>query len=131
MTRKNAATAGLGLVALLWAIPAAAQTRCTQETLPVRGTPVTIGYCVTGTPAVNADGETTVVVAASYSVAGRSVPRSESLHFVSGERVSRVLDSFALAALGLDGVLHLTLSYSGGLVAIEGALLTPGAITIK
>jgi hypothetical protein len=42
-----------------------------------------------------------------------------------------VLESLDLSKLGLSGTLHLTLAYVQGLVHVEGALLTPGAITIK
>jgi hypothetical protein len=38
----------------------------------------------------------------------------------------------ALDEAGLTGqTLHLTLVYTSGLVRVDGALLTPGAITIK
>jgi hypothetical protein len=119
------------LLFLAGSLPAAAGNGCTQETLVVRGTPVTIGYCVNGAPrSTNAD-ELLVPVAASYGAPGGSFSASRELHFVAGEGVSRVIENLDLARLGLTGTLHLTLAYSGGLVRIEGALLTPGAITIK
>jgi hypothetical protein len=41
------------------------------------------------------------------------------------------MDRLDLRPLGLSGVLHLTLAFASGTVRIEGALLTPGGITIK
>jgi len=57
--------------------------------------------------------------------------RTSDLHFLAGEGVSRMLESLYLTKLGMSGTLHLTLAYVQGLVQVEGALLTPGAITIK
>jgi hypothetical protein len=104
---------------------------CSQETLLVQGTPLTIGYCVSGALRANGAAEVIVPVTVTYSAPGGSVRRSADLHFLSGERVSRVLQSLDLTGVGLSGTLHLTLDYSHGLVQVEGALLTPGAITIK
>ena len=104
---------------------------CSQQTLSVQGAPLTIAYCING-PTRAADGaEMVVPVTVTYSAAGGSVRRSAELHFLAGEGVSRVLQSLDLAPVGLSGTLHLTLAYSHGLVQVEGALLTPGAITIK
>jgi hypothetical protein len=108
-----------------------AASPCTQETLSVRGTPVMIGYCISGTPQSTGAAEILVPVNATYSSPSRTVRRALELHFLAGESVSRVLESVDLDGLGLSGVLHLTLAYSRGVVQVEGALLTPGAITIK
>lgn len=104
---------------------------CTQETLSVQGTPVSIGYCVSGAVRANGADELVVPVSATYSAPGGTLRHSSELHFMSGERVSRVLESLDLSKVGLSGTLHLTLAYSRGVVRVEGALLTPGAITIK
>ncbi len=104
---------------------------CSQATLSVQGTPVMIGYCVTGALRANGTAEIIVPVTLTYSAAGRSVRRPLELHFLSGESVPRVLQSLDLRPMGLTGTLHLTLDYTRGLVQVEGALLTPGAITIK
>ncbi|MEO9169641.1 MAG: hypothetical protein ABI282_00445 [Candidatus Baltobacteraceae bacterium] len=119
------------LAAALAVVPAAAaaQDNCSRETLPVRGTPVTIGYCVSD--AVRAAGEVSVAAAGTFSAPGGSYSRSSTMRFITGEGPSRVLENVPLAQLGLRGTLHLTLVYSGGLLHIESALLTPGAITIK
>lgn len=113
------------------AAPATAGSPCTQETLNVQGSPVTIVYCVTGSLRANGAEEVVVPVAATYSAPEGSLRRSLNLRFVAGEGVSRVLESLDLTKVGLTGTLHLTLAYSRGMVHIEGALLTPGAITIK
>jgi hypothetical protein len=120
------------LVALaLWATGVAAAPGCTQETLNVRGTPVTIGYCINGAARTTDGDELIVPIVASYAAPGGSFSRASDMHFVAGEGVSRVIESLDLSRLGLTGTLHLTLAYSEGRVRIEGALLTPGAITIK
>ena len=120
------------LTLLACAAPAAAATSpCTQETLTVEGAPLQIGYCVSATPHSDGQDEVIVPVSARYSAPGGSLERSLEFHFVAGEGVSRVLESLDLTKVGLTGVLHLTLAYSHGLVRVEGALLTPGAITIK
>src|SRR5580704_10047928 len=116
------------------ALPVAvgAQQRCSQETLNVRGTPVTIGYCVAAAPKSGAGEEILIPVQASYAAPGGSFARAEDLRFISGEGSSRVVENLHLGPLGLGAqTLHLTLLYTGGVVRIEGALLTPGAITIK
>jgi hypothetical protein len=104
---------------------------CTQETLTVEAAPVTIGYCIDGSLKANGAEEVIVPVAATYSAPGGTLRRSIELHFIAGEGVSRVIESLDLTKIGLTGTLHLTLAYSNGLVRLEGALLTPGAITIK
>jgi hypothetical protein len=111
--------------------PAAAAPACTQETLVVRGTPVTIGYCIEGAARSAGGDEIVVPAVASYGAPSGSFSRVRQLHFVAGEGVSRVIENLDLSRLGLTGTLHLTLAYSGGLIHVEGALLTPGAITIK
>lgn len=112
-------------------VAASAQSGCSKETLPVRGTPVTIGFCVTGTPSRAVGSELLVPVAASYSAAGGSFGQNVVLRFIEAEGPSRVIQDVDLAKLGAQGTLHLTLVYKGGTVSIESALLTPGAITIK
>ena len=111
--------------------PATAAPACTAETLNVNAVPVRLEYCVSGSPRQSGGQEIELPVAATYSGNGRSVSRELKLHFLAGERVSRVLESLDLSALGMTGTLHLTLAYADGDVRVEGALLTPGAITIK
>ncbi len=111
---------------------ALAQAHCSRETLTVRGTPVTIGYCVQSPPAAAGGGEMRLPVQGNYSAPGGSFTQASVLRFVTGEGPARVLQSVSLARLGLTGTLHLTLQYgSDGVVRIQSAMLTPGAITIK
>ena len=70
-------------------------------------------------------------VSESYSTSRGAFTQQSTLQFISGESASRVIEDIALARLGLEGTLHLTLVYHGGLVRVESALLTPGAITSK
>ncbi len=110
---------------------AAVAAQCTAETLSVQGTPVTITYCVTGPARSTGTQEMIVPVSATYSAPAGSLSRTGELHFLAGEQTSRVLESVDLTKLGLVGTLHLTLAFDQGTVHVEGALLTPGAITIK
>ena len=110
---------------------ALADPGCTQETFSVQGRPLTISYCVSAAPRTNGADEVVVPVSATYVAAGGTLRRSSELHFMAGERVSRVIESLDLTRVGLTGTLHLTLAYTRGLVRVEGALLTPGAITVK
>lgn len=113
-------------------LAASAQGRhCTRETLAVKGTPVTIGYCINGAIRPTIGGEIAVPVQASYSAPGGSFQEVLTLRFLSGEGPSRVIRNLALSDVGSTGTLHLTLVYSGMDVSIESATLTPGAIIIK
>ena len=58
----------------------------------------------------------------------RTRPRSTCS---GGAAVSRAVDDVALTPLGINATLHLTLAYRGGAVAIEHALLLPGATPLK
>lgn len=127
----------VALAALIATIPqlgvhaAAAEDHCSRETLAVRGTDVTVSYCLAAPPQRVGSQELALDVDGSYSSSGGSFSRRATLHFVSGEGPSRVLQNVELAPLGLSGTLHLTLVYSGGLIRIESALLTPGAVIVK
>ena len=107
------------------------QSSCTQETLRVEGSPVTIGYCIARPVRTTAAGELVVLVTETDAAPAGTLRRATELHFIAGEGVSRVIESLDLTKIGLTGTLHLTLAYTRGLVNVEGALLTPGAITIK
>lgn len=111
---------------LLFCAPAGAQdSRCTREVLNVKGTPVTVGYCV-----VASHGES-VEVSESYHSPKGSFSQTSPLAFIPGDDPSRVIEDVSLSQLGLSGTLHLTLVMHAGAVHIEAAILTPGAITIK
>lgn len=120
----------LALVLVLTAGAAAPSgERCSHETVSVRGTPVTIVLCVTA--AADAGGVTTVTLDGSFQAKQNSFNQRSSIRFITGEGPARALQSVDLSPLGLTGVLHMTLLYSGNVVSMEHALLTPGAITIK
>ncbi|MBV8355418.1 MAG: hypothetical protein JO101_08875 [Candidatus Eremiobacteraeota bacterium] len=124
----------LALWTLLAVVPAhglPAATDCTQETLTVQNTPLSLVYCVTGPPRRGGTTEILVPFTVRYAARGASAQRAGELHFLADESVSRVLSTIDLSAVNLVGTLHLTLAYAHGLVHVEGALLTPGAITIK
>lgn len=112
---------------------ASAQTagRCTHETLRVRGTPVRAEYCVTAMPAGKPGRDLPVPVSETFSTSRASFSQQATLRFIAGEPASRVIEDVDLGRLRLQGTLHLTLVLRGGAVAVEGAMLTPGAITIK
>lgn len=116
----------VSLVLALGATAAAQTGRCTSEVLRIKGTPVTVGYCVLGTQSAS-----TVQVRETYSSPRGSFSQTAPLAFISGDDPSRVIEDVSLAQLGLSGTLHLTLVMRGGAVRVEAALLTPGAITIK
>lgn len=104
---------------------------CSTQTLTIEATAVTVSYCVNGVSHATGTQEIAVPVVETFASSSHSLRRSSELHFLAGEGVSRVIESLDLAQLGLAGTLHLTLAYVDGLVQVEGALLTPGAITIK
>lgn len=110
---------------------AGASGACTSETLGVQGTPITIAYCVTGKAKATAGQEILVPYNATFSGPRGTVGKTGDLHFLAEDGVSRVIYNLELSNLGMQGTLHLTLAYVGGTVRVEGALLTPGAITIK
>lgn len=104
---------------------------CTRETLNVRGTPLTVSYCVTGSAAAAPGHDLPVRVSESYATSRGSYSQASTLRFIAGEDSSRVIEDLALDKVGLQGTLHLTLLLRGGLVRVDSAMLTPGAISIK
>lgn len=130
MIRRLGATIAL-VAAAATPLAGNAQPRCSHETLAVNGTAVTVAYCIQTEPRANSSLELIVPVQESFSAPSGSFGRFSQLHFVAGEGASRILEPVDLAPLGLEGTLHLTLIYAEGLIQIEGAFLTPGAIKIK
>lgn len=110
---------------------ASAQEGCTHETLIVKGTPVRASYCVTRTSRAPSSREVLVTVAQTFSSPKGSFSEDAPLQFVAGVDPARVIQDVDLTQAGIAGTLHLTLSYRSGLIHIEAAMLTPGAITIK
>lgn len=126
-----------GLVSIVLALlaggAATAQpaSRCTHERLAVRGQALQATYCSGSSAGAQPGHELLLPVAETFSTARGSFTQNVTLAFISGEDSSRVIEDVALDRAGLSGTLHLTLVLRAGLVYIESAMLTPGAITIK
>jgi hypothetical protein len=109
----------------------AADAPCSHDTLTVDGTPIAVTLCATPQPPRDAGRSIPVTVDESFRTSRAGFTRSALLEFLAGSDVSRTIDDVPLAPLGITKTLHLTLSYRGGLVRIEHALLLPGAIPLK
>lgn len=131
----RAATLALSLGAVAAIAPTHAQGqptgRCTRETLSVRGTPLTVSYCVTELGQATPGRDLPVRVSETYSTPKGSVTQDTTLRFIAGEESSRVIEDLALGRVGLEGTLHMTLLLRNGVVRVDSAILTPGAITVK
>lgn len=123
-----AITVALGLAGTAWAQPA---SHCTRDTLFIRGEPVTATLCVTSSSRAAGGSELRVGLTETYSAPRGTLSQPVALTFIAGEATSRVIEDLPLERLGMTGTLHLTLGLRGGLVRIENAILTPGAITVK
>ncbi len=123
--RTFAATVAL-LVASAAAAPAQPAQRCSHETFPVAGQPVTVTVCA-GAP----DSGKTVAVTETFKNAATSFSHSASIDVLPGASASRAVDDVGLTPLGLRYTLHLTLAYRDAAVSIEHALLLPGAVPLK
>lgn len=105
--------------------------RCTHDTLSIQGQAVAATYCVTSPGRAAPGQEFRVGVTETFIASRREISQPVSLAFIAGEANSRVIEDLPLERLRLTGTLHLTLGLRGGLVRIESAILTPGAITIR
>jgi hypothetical protein len=105
--------------------------RCTRETLSVRGTPLTVSYCVTRVADAAPGRDLPVEVAENFSTPRGAWSQQTTLRFIAGEEASRVIEDLPLSRVGLAGVLHMTLLLRGGSVHVDSAMLTPGAVSIK
>jgi len=116
----------LALLALS-AASAAAQPgqRCSRDTFDVNGKAVIVTVCA----AAPQGGK--VAVSESFKGGSGSFSHAAAIDVLSGATVSRAVDDEALAPLGINATLHLTLAYRGGAVSVEHALLLPGAIPLK
>jgi hypothetical protein len=130
MDRRIALVAVLAL-SIGTSAPAQPAERCTRETLSVRGTPLTVSYCVTRMGAASPGRDLPVEVAESFSTPHGSMDQRTTLRFIAGEESSRVIEDLPLEHLGLAGTLHMTLLLRGGAVHVDSAMLTPGAVTVK
>ncbi len=100
--------------------------RCSHETFPVAGQPVTVTVCA-GAP----DSGRSVLVGETFKNAATSFAHTTSIEVLPGAAASRTVDDVTLAPLGLQFTLHLTLAYRDAAVSIEHALLLPGAVPLK
>ena len=121
-------TLTLALTSLTLAAP---PESCTHETLHVKNTPVSITYCAPPIRAEAAGRTVALPLRESFSSPKGAFSQTSNLEFLAGDEPSRVIEDVSLQKLGIDGTLHLTLVLRRGAVAIEGAMLTPGAITLK
>lgn len=123
-----AATLALSVYGTVSAQP---ESRCTRETLMVRGTAVLATYCVVSGGRAAPGHDLPVAVQETYAGPKGSFTQEATFRFIAGEEASRVIEDVPLGHLGLEGTLHVTLVLRAGLVHVEGAMLTPGAVTIK
>jgi hypothetical protein len=100
--------------------------RCSRETFAVGGQAVAVTVC-----AAPADGARTVPVAETFKAGSGSFTHTTSIEILPGASASRAVDDVSLSPLGLSYTLHLTLAYRDSGVAIEHALLLPGAVPLK
>ncbi len=113
-------------IAPVLAQPGQPAVRCTHDTFPVGGQPVAVTACA-GAP----DGGKSVTVTETFKGGSGSFTHVTSIEVLPGAAASRDVDDVALAPLGLQYTLHLTLAYRDAAVVIEHALLLPGAIPLK
>jgi len=100
--------------------------RCAHDTFAVAGQPVTVTACA-GAP----DSGRTVAVSETFKGSVASFGHATSIEVLAGASASRTVDDVALTPLGLPYTLHLTLAYRDAGIAIEHALLLPGAVPLK
>lgn len=106
--------------------PGQPASRCAHDTFPVGGQPIVVTACA-GAP----DSGQTVAVTETFKGASGSFNHVMSIDVLPGASASRAVDDVALAPLGLQYTLHLTLAYRDATVLIEHALLLPGAVPLK
>jgi hypothetical protein len=118
----------LALLAAASIAPALAQPaqRCSRDAFPVAGQSVAVTVCA-GAP----DGGKTVAVTETFKSGGGSFNHTTSIEVLPGAAASRAVDDVSLAPLGLNFTLHLTLVHREAAVAVEHALLLPGAVPLK
>lgn len=106
--------------------PGQPPSRCSHDTFPVAGQSVVVTACA-GAP----DSGKTVAVTETFKGTAASFTHSTSIQVLAGASASRAVDDIALAPLGLQYTLHLTLAYRDAAVIVEHALLLPGAVPLK
>ena len=105
---------------------------CSHDTLSVDGTAVNVQICATEPSKPAPSGKTaSLPVTETLSTKDQSFTRTTTLDFLGGEELSRTIDNVPLAKLGIPKTLHLTLAHKAGSLALEHALLIPGAVTLE
>ena len=89
------------LTGILTGAAAAQGSRCTRETLSVRGVPLTASYCISSETTAATAHDISVAVAESYVTARGSLSQQNTLQFISGENASRFIEDVPLTRLGL------------------------------
>jgi hypothetical protein len=119
--------AALAALLVVSTAPAAAQNpgRCDRQTFPVNGQSVAVTVCA------SAPRGHSVAVNETFSRGAQSFSRTTTIDVLPGADVSRAVDDASLTPFGLPFTLHVTLAYRGGNVAVEHALLLPGAVPLK
>jgi hypothetical protein len=99
--------------------------RCSRESFPVDGTPLSISVCAP------TDARSPVAIAETLARGSASFERTLTVDVVPGASVARAVDEIPLDQLGVAKRLHLTIAYRAGRATIEHALLLPGAVVLK
>jgi len=107
------------------AVSAQPAGRCSHDAFPVAGQTIGVTVCA-GAP----QGKSVQVTETLKGRSG-SFSHTTSVDVLPGTATSRAVDDVGLTPLGLTYTLHLTLAYREGSVAIEHALLLPGAVPLK
>jgi hypothetical protein len=127
-------TLAFGFAASAFAAPLSAGALdqvCAKQTLVIDGTPVNIQLCAP-TALVGDGGVIHVPVSESLSTKASAFARTVDLEFLAGDEISRSIDDVPLARLGFGKeALHVTIARTPNSIALEHALLLPGAIPLK
>jgi hypothetical protein len=107
------------------AAPAQPAQRCARDSFQVGDQTVAVTTCA------GADNGKTVAVTETFKGRSASFNHTTAIEVLPGASASRAVDDVSLTPLGLPYTLHLTLAHRDGAVAIEHALLLPGAVPLK
>ncbi|MDQ2857895.1 MAG: hypothetical protein M3R53_04480 [Candidatus Eremiobacteraeota bacterium] len=120
-----------GVFALAPLAPSVAAASCSSDVFALDGGALAVELCARAA-APRGDGKTAAVtLVESFNFRGRpSYVRRLTLD-LDRSAESRTIDDVALAKLGIEKTLHLTIAYKPGSVRLEHALLIPGAVALK
>ena len=132
MVTRSTLAFGFAASAFAVSLSAGAQDQiCYKQALVVDATPVNTLLCAPS-GVVGQDGVIHVPVAETLSTKSASFGRTVDLEFLAGDEVSRSIDDVPLARLGFGKeALHVTIARTPTSIALEHALLLPGAIPLK